>query len=109
MGVNEVYNATGYHKYNKRDWTVTEGLPPAGPVTFVEAMGRSTNDYFWEIALGLRPTGSRECRWSRKLGLGQPTGIPLAENAEMRGLSHALMEACRSTGSLGTSRRRWTW
>jgi len=87
VGVNEVYNATGYHKYNKRDWTVRQGLPPAGPVTFVEAMGRSTNDYFWEIALRPQTNGIEGiASWSRKFGLGQPTGIPLGENAEMWGL-----------------------
>lgn len=87
IGPKEVYNATGYHKYGKRDWTVRQGLPPAGPVTIVEAMGRSSNDFFWEIAL--RPqTGGIEgiAEWARKFGFGAPTGIPLGESAEMRGL-----------------------
>lgn len=83
----EVYNAVGYHKYGKRDWTVRSGLPPAGPITIVEAFGRSTNDFFWEIAL--RPqTGGIEgiASWARRLGLGELTGIGLGEAAEMRGL-----------------------
>ena len=83
----EVYNAVGYHKYGKRDWTVRSGLPPAGPITLVEAFGRSTNDFFWEIAL--RPqTGGIEgiAAWARRLGLGEVTGIGLGDSAEMRGL-----------------------
>jgi len=86
IGPDEVYNAVGYHKYGKRDWTVRSGLPPAGPITIVEAFGRSTNDFFWEIAL--RPqTGGIEgiARWAQRLGLGGPTGIELAA-AEMHGL-----------------------
>ena len=82
-----VYNATGRHKYGKADWTIHMGLPPAGPVTIVEAMGRSTNDFFWEIAL--RPqTGGIEglARWARRLGFGTPTGLPLPEGMEMAGL-----------------------
>ena len=83
----EVYNADGRHKYGKADWTIHLGLPPAGPVTIVEALGRSTNDFFWEAAL--RPqTGGIEglARWARRLGLGAPTGITIGESAEMAGI-----------------------
>lgn len=83
----EVYNAIGYHKHGKRDWTVRQGLPPAGPITIVEAMGRSSNDFFWEIALRPQMGGIEGiAEWSRKFGFGAPTGITLGENAEMRGL-----------------------
>ncbi len=82
-----VYNADGRHKYGKADWTIHQGLPPAGPVTVVEAIGRSTNDFFWEIAL--RPeTGGIEglATWSRRFGFGSKTGIHLQEPSEMSGL-----------------------
>lgn len=84
---NTVYNADGRHKYGKADWTIHQGLPPAGPVTIVEALGRSTNDFFWEIAL--RPeTGGIEsiAEWARRFGLGTKTGINLQEPSEMPGL-----------------------
>lgn len=82
-----VYNATGYHKYNKRDWRIHAGLPPAGPVTIVEALGMSTNDFFWEISLRPETGGVRGiAAWARQFGLGETTGLSLAEPAEMRGL-----------------------
>ena len=85
--VDEVYNAIGYHKYGKRDWTVRQGLPPAGPITIVEAIGRSSNDFFWEIALRPQVGGiDGIANWSRKFGFGEVTGITLGESAEMRGL-----------------------
>jgi len=46
----EVYVATGVVDIGGRvfrDWTVTRGLPPAGPVDAVSAMERSVNDYFY--------------------------------------------------------------
>lgn len=82
-----VYNADGRHKYGKRDWTIHQGLPPAGPVTIVEAMGRSTNDFFWEFALRPETGGIRGiAAWATKFGLGERVGIELDESVEMRGL-----------------------
>lgn len=82
-----VYNATGYHKYGKRDWTIHQGLAAAGPVTIVEAMGRSTNDFFWEISLRPETEGIEGlARWARLMGLGSRTGILHHEAAEMAGL-----------------------
>ena len=81
-----VYNSTGRHKYGKMDWRLHSGLPPAGPVTIVEAIARSTNDFFWEFAL--RPeTGGIEALadWARRFGLGEKTGFMIGESGEMSG------------------------
>jgi len=80
LRVDEVYNATGYGKYGKKDWTLRSSPPqsPAGKVTVVGALARSANDFFWEMAL--RPaTGGVEAlaRTARNFGLGQPTGLEL--------------------------------
>lgn len=76
----EIYNATGYGKYGKRDWTLRASPPqaPAGRVTITGALARSANDFFWEMAL--RPgTGGIEAiaRMARSFGLGQTTGLKL--------------------------------
>ena len=47
LGPNETYNATGYHLYNKRDWSVRSGVAPAGNVDIRMALARSANDFFW--------------------------------------------------------------
>ncbi len=75
----EIYNATGYGKYGKRDWSVRSGQAPAGRVTIVGALARSANDFFWNIAL--RPkTGGADAiaRMARSFGLGQTTGFQLS-------------------------------
>ncbi|HHT27603.1 MAG TPA: penicillin-binding protein 2 [Firmicutes bacterium] len=85
---NEYYNATGYGKYGKKDWTLN-AVPqqaPAGRVTIVGALARSANDFFWEIAL--RPkTGGVDAiaRMARSFGFGQPTGLRISP-AEKAGL-----------------------
>jgi penicillin-binding protein 2 len=85
---NEYYNATGYGKYGKKDWTLNS-VPrqaPAGRVTIVGALARSANDFFWEIAL--RPkTGGVDAiaRMARSFGFGQPTGLRISP-AEKAGL-----------------------
>lgn len=75
---NEIYNATGYGKYGKRDWSIRSHQAPAGRITVVGALARSANDFFWNIAL--RPkTGGVDAiaKMARAFGLGQPTGLRL--------------------------------
>lgn len=81
LQANEVYNATGYGKYGKRDWTLRSSPPqrPAGRVTIVGALARSANDFFWNIALRPRTGGvDAIARMTRAFGMGQPTGLRLA-------------------------------
>ncbi len=81
-----VYNSDGYHKYGKKDWRINQGLAPAGPITIVEAIGGSTNDFFWEFSL--RPeTGGIEAlaNWARQFGFGAKTGFLIGESGEMSG------------------------
>lgn len=56
-----------------RDWTIVQGLPPAGPVTAVQALERSVNDYFYTIGIdaGIQTIADT----ARLLGLGRPTGL----------------------------------
>ncbi|NLN20198.1 MAG: penicillin-binding protein 2 [Firmicutes bacterium] len=77
----EEYNATGYGKYGKMDWTLRARprQQPAGRVTIVGALARSANDFFWNIAL--RPaTGGVDgiARMARAFGFGQPTGLRIS-------------------------------
>lgn len=77
----EVYNATGRFELGGtvwRDWTVAQGLPPAGPVDAVAALERSVNDYFYEM--GHRTGITAIADTARALGLGRPTGIDVADN-----------------------------
>lgn len=76
-----VYHADGYGPEGRRDWTVAAGLPPAGPVTVVEALGRSANDFFWEMALRPEVGNDYLAHWATNLGLGQPIGLPLKEKS----------------------------
>ena len=81
IGADEVYNATGYHKYGKRDWTVTAGAAPGG----ARHHRRGHGPLDQRLLLGDRPPASdRRDRGDRRLGpaarFGEPTGIPLGEN-----------------------------
>lgn len=81
LGPNEVYNATGYGKYGKRDWTLRSRPPqrPAGRVTIVGALARSANDFFWNIALRSGTGGvDAIARMARSFGFGQPTGLRIS-------------------------------
>lgn len=74
----EVYVATGIVEVGGRvfrDWTVTRGLPPAGPVDAVAAMERSVNDYFY--VMGSRAGIQAIASTARALGLGSPTGLDI--------------------------------
>jgi len=74
----EVYDAVGYVEVGGvifRDWTLTQGLPPAGPVNAVSALERSVNDYFYTI--GLRAGIQAIAETARKLGLGQSAGLDI--------------------------------
>lgn len=80
LGPNETYNATGYHLYNKRDWSVRSGVAPAGNVDIRMALARSANDFFWEMAtrpgMGGASGGIQVLAdYARRLGFGAPTGI----------------------------------
>lgn len=77
----EIYNATGYHMYNKRDWSVRGTCRcPAGPVDIRMAMARSANDYFWEIALRPETGGiATLSQYARRFGLGESTGVDFPE------------------------------
>lgn len=72
----EVYNAVGYVEVGGtifRDWTLTQGLAPAGPVNAVSALERSVNDYFYTI--GLRAGIQAIAETARALGLGRSAGL----------------------------------
>ena len=74
----EVYVATGVVDIGGRvfrDWTVTRGLPPAGPVDAVSAMERSVNDYFY--VMGSRAGIQAIAATARALGLGSSTGLDI--------------------------------
>ncbi|MFO7311200.1 MAG: penicillin-binding protein 2 [Bacillota bacterium] len=74
----EVYVATGVVDVGGRlfrDWTVTRGLPPAGPVDAVTAMERSVNDYFY--VMGSRAGIQAIAATARALGLGRSTGLDI--------------------------------
>lgn len=80
LGPDETYHATGYHLYNKRDWSVRSGVAPAGNVDIRMALARSANDFFWEMAtrpgMGGASGGIRVLAdYARRLGFGEPTGI----------------------------------
>ncbi|MGI6036763.1 MAG: penicillin-binding protein 2 [Limnochordia bacterium] len=68
---------TGYYKYGRRCWTVTNNPPlaPHGSVDYVKAMADSCNVYFWSIAeeMGIGPIANT----ARAFGLERPTGIDL--------------------------------
>lgn len=81
-----VYNSDGRHKYGKMDWRLHSGLAPAGPVTIVEAIGRSTNDFFWEFTLRPEAGGIENlAAWARRFGFGQKTGFIIGESGELNG------------------------
>ena len=74
----EVYYATGVVEIGGRvfrDWTVTRGLPAAGPVDAVAAMERSVNDYFY--VMGSRAGIQAIASTARALGLGSSTGLDI--------------------------------
>ena len=109
MRADEVYNATGDHKYGKRDWTVRQGLPPAGPVTIVEAMGRSTNDFFWEIAVRPQTGGIEGIALVPQVWLWRRPPASRWAKTEMGASFPTRQWKRRCYRSLGTRRRRWTW
>lgn len=74
----EIYNATGSVEVSGtvfRDWTITQGLPPAGPVDAVAAMERSVNDYFY--TMGMRAGIQAIADTARGLGLGRSSGLDI--------------------------------
>lgn len=74
----EIYVATGVVEVGGRvfrDWTVTRGLAPAGPVNAVTAMERSVNDYFY--VMGSRAGIQAIAATARALGLGSSTGLDI--------------------------------
>lgn len=89
MGPDEIYNATGYHLFNKRDWSVRGGSQPAGDVDIRMALARSANDFFWEIATRPGVGGASGgihvlADYARRLGFGAPTGIDFS--SELAGI-----------------------
>jgi penicillin-binding protein 2 len=58
--------STKFWEWNKRGW---------GPLTIVEAFGRSSDTYFYQLSdrLGME----RLAHWAQQLGFGSPTGIDL--------------------------------
>lgn len=74
----ETFHATGRVVVGGRefrDWTVVQGLPPAGPVTAVQALERSVNDYFYTI--GTQAGIQAIADTARQLGLGQRSGLDI--------------------------------
>lgn len=74
----EVYYASGVVEIGGRvfrDWTVTRGLPPAGPVDAVAALERSVNDYFY--VMGSRAGIQAIAATARTLGLGSSAGLDI--------------------------------
>lgn len=74
----EIYDATGRVVVGGtvfRDWTITQGLPPAGPVDAVAAMERSVNDYFY--TMGMRAGIQAIADTARDLGLGRSSGLDI--------------------------------
>lgn len=72
----EIYHAMGSVRVGGRlfrDWTVTQGLPPAGPVDAVAALERSVNDYFY--TMGMRAGIQAIADTAREFGLGRSSGL----------------------------------
>lgn len=63
------------------DWTVERDLPPSGNLTLSGGLMRSCNPWFYTIGEELMATGNPDALidLSRGFGLGQPTGIEVAE------------------------------
>ncbi len=59
------------------DWRLTDGLDPTGPVTFSQALTSSCDPFFYEMGARLfNEVGpSALVEYSRRMGLGRPTGI----------------------------------
>lgn len=67
----QVFNATGTSEYGIRDWVITQGLAPFGPIKLVDALAVSSNHYFAEF--GKQVGIDRLSTWLRKFGFGSPT------------------------------------
>jgi penicillin-binding protein 2 len=63
--------------FQRTDWTVMDDLPPTGPVTISQALTSSCDPFFYEM--GARLFNERGpsvlVEYSRRMGLGRPTGI----------------------------------
>jgi len=69
----QVFNATGTSESGIRDWVITQGLAPFGPITFTDAVAVSSNHYFAEF--GKQVGIDRLSVWLRRFGFGSPTGL----------------------------------
>jgi penicillin-binding protein 2 len=63
--------------FERRDWTLTDGLDPTGPVTFSQALTSSCDPFFYEMGARLfNEVGpSTLVEYSRRMGLGSATGL----------------------------------
>lgn len=69
----QVFNATGTSESGIRDWVITQGAAPFGPITFFDALAVSSNHYFAEFG---RQVGIDKLSvWLREFGFGSPTGM----------------------------------
>lgn len=91
VGPDEYYFANGYYRLGNRvyrDWSVQQDPPthPAGMVNIVGALARSSNDWFWEMAMrpALYGNGQGEvvADWARRLGLGRRYGVGIPGESE---------------------------
>jgi penicillin-binding protein 2 len=59
------------------DWRLTDGLDPTGPVTISQALTASCDPFFYEMGARLynEVTPAILVEYSRRMGLGRPTGI----------------------------------
>lgn len=63
--------------FERRDWTLTDGLDPTGPVSIAHALTSSCDPFFYEMGARLfnERGPSTLVEYSRRMGLGRPTGL----------------------------------
>jgi penicillin-binding protein 2 len=63
--------------FERRDWTLTDGLDPTGPVSIAHALTSSCDPFFYEMGARLfnERGPSTLVEYSRRMGLGSATGL----------------------------------